>query len=149
MTNASKGIGKQHSGGGRTPTRPNVQGGKPQTKIVSHSAAANIGIKKGNHASGQGKSLQRPADPLIKGKAPQVPAGNAVALNVGRGGPGAGRILHGQGGSQSGSAGHGANLYSRPATRQVVERGSAPAPSPMPRTPGGGPKGFGFPSKGR
>jgi hypothetical protein len=77
-----------------------VRAGPPSTKKISHAAAANIGIKKGNHSSTSGKPTQRRNDPIVTGRPAQVPSGNAVALNVGRGGPGTGRTV-----SPSGSQG--------------------------------------------
>ena len=128
MTKASKSMsGKARSGGGATMNKNvkvGVRSGPPATKIISPSAASNIGLSKGNHAMDKG-TVKRPADPLVKGTASQVPSGNAKALAVGRGGPGADRIVH-KTGSQ---AQHGPVRFGAPE--------SAP-------TPGGGPGGFGF-----
>jgi hypothetical protein len=90
---------KSGTGGGGSNTRQHVRtgvrGGPPATKVISPSAAANQGLSKGNHASeAGGKVLQRPADPLVQGTRPQVASGNTKALDVGRGGPGAGRVVH-------------------------------------------------------
>jgi hypothetical protein len=107
-------MSKAKSGGGPTMNknvRTPIRTGPPNTKVISPSAAANIGNSKGNHASdgAGGRSLQRPSDPLVQGTRPQVPMGNEVAKNVGRGGPGAGRTIHatgsqGQHGPVAGSA---------------------------------------------
>jgi len=122
-------MSKAKSGGGATMNKVRsvgVRAGPPSTKVISVSAAASIGRSKGNHVgSGGGKTVTRPADPLVQGTRPQVPMGNAVALNVGKGGPGKGYVLHGQSGSQSQ---HG------PARQP--EGGSAPTQS--------GPGSFGF-----
>src|SRR5207244_13108609 len=88
--------------------------GPPPTKKTSASAAANQGLSTGNHANS--KTLRRPSDPLFQSRPAQVPSGNQVALNAAgaKAGPGAGRILHGQAGSQG--------THGRPV------QGSAPAP---------------------
>lgn len=89
-----------------------VRGGAPNTKIISPAAAANLGASKGNHVMGKG-TVQRPTEPIVRGTASQVPLGNAVAGNVGKGGAGTGRIVH-----ATGSQGqHGAAV-----------QGSGPAP---------------------
>ena len=67
---------------------------------ISPSAAASIGISKGNHA--ESGTVHRPADPLVTGTVKSsVPLGNAKALDVGRGGPGAGYVVH-----RNGTQGH-------------------------------------------
>jgi hypothetical protein len=119
-------MAKAKSGGG--PTGKNVRNvpirtGPPNTKVISPSAVMQIGSKQGNHADGG--TVRRPPDPLVQGTRPQVAMGNAKALDVGRGGPGTGRTIH-KSGSQSQ---HG------PANPGVGE---------LPRTPSGGPGGFGF-----
>ena len=93
-----------------------VRSGPPNTKIISPAAAANLGASKGNHVMGKG-TVQRPPEPLVRGTASQVPLGNAVATNVGRGGAGAGRIVH-----ATGSQGqHGAAVQgSQPAPRDIL-----------------------------
>src|SRR5713101_1831835 len=107
-------MSKAKSGGGansKVVRQVGIKSGSANIKAISPAAAADIGIKKGNHASeGGGKTLQRPADPLIKATPKdRVPMGNAVATNVGKGGPGAGRTVHrsgsqGQHGPAAGSA---------------------------------------------
>ena len=94
---APSGNAKARSGGGegsRQHVRTPIKAGPANTKKISVSAAANQGLSKGNHAMNNGKTLQRPADPLVQKRVAQVPSGNAVALNVGRGGPGAGRVVN-------------------------------------------------------
>ena len=123
--------GKQSGTGGAAKVRPvDVRPGLPQTKVVSPSGASSIGRSKGNHVMDGGRTVQRPPDPLVAGVRPQVPSGNEVALNVGRGGPGAGRTV-----SPCGSQGQ-----------------WGPANSGLPPitpTPGGGPAGHGFTGKGK
>src|SRR5260370_34444680 len=123
---------KHGSGSGGLNTRQHVKvgikSGPPHTKIVSVSAAGSIGRSKGDHvASGGGKTVQRQPDPLIQGTRPQVPSGNAVALNAAgsKAGPCAGRILHGPSGTQG-------------------QHGPVNPGLSVPLTPGGGPGGFGF-----
>jgi hypothetical protein len=132
MTTKSKapsaaGNAKARSGGGvqsNKLVKVGVKAGPPNTKIISPSAVAIQGNKQGDHRT-DGGAMRRPPDPLIQGTKPQVAMGNAVALNVGKGGPGVGRTVH-----KSGSQG----------TWGPTNPGSAP----LPRTPGGGPGGFGF-----
>jgi hypothetical protein len=88
-------MAKTHSGGGRTPVKGVIRNGPPNTKVISPSGAAHIGRSVGNHA--EGKTVPAPKQPLVTGTRSQVASGNAVALNVGRGGPGAGRVVHASG----------------------------------------------------
>jgi hypothetical protein len=123
--------GKSSGGGGintRQHVRPTVRGGPPNTKIISPSAAANIGISKGDHVTERAGNVQRPNDPLVAGTRPQVALGNSVALNVGRGSPGAGRVVHSSG-SQS-------------------THGSPNPGNPIPTPGGSGPGSMGFPNPG-
>jgi hypothetical protein len=128
-------MAKSGTGGGGVNTRQHVKtpikAGGPVTKKISHSAAANIGIKKGDHATGQGRSLQRPADPLAQGTRAQVRSGNATALDMAgsKAGPGAGRNNY-----PTGTQGQ----------QGPVNRGIAPQ-----LTPGGGPGGMGFSGKSK
>jgi hypothetical protein len=83
-----------------------VRTGSPTAQKISPAAAANLGISKGTHS--QSGDSRRPPEPLVTGTMKQVPLGNAVAGNVGKGGPGAGRIVHrsgsqGQQGAVAGS----------------------------------------------
>ena len=88
-------MGKATSGGGINSNkfvRSPVSAGPPRTNVVSPGAVSQIGVR-------QVTSTGKP-DPLITRTAPQVPLGNAVALNVGKGGPGVGRDVH-RSGTQS------------------------------------------------
>src|SRR5258708_6893927 len=92
-------MSKAKSGGGATMNKVRsvgVKAGPPNTKIVSPSAVAQQGNSKGNHVMERG-TVRRPPDPLVQGTRPQVAMGNAVATNVGRGGPGVGRTIHASG----------------------------------------------------
>lgn len=86
-------MNKPRVGGGpqsREVVRPRVMGGPPKTNIVSPTSSDQLG-----------RSIAYPADKLPISSAPANPLGNQVALNVGQGGPGSGRTLYGQGGTQS------------------------------------------------
>lgn len=86
---------KSVSGGGansRVVRNVAIKSGAPTTRQINPGAVSQIGIKQGNHA--ENRTVQRPAQPIVAASRPQVPLGNAVALNVGKGGPGAGRVVH-------------------------------------------------------
>jgi cytochrome c5 len=77
---------KARSGGGITSNklvRPSIKAGPPRTNVISVAATDMMG---------QRVAFKRPD--LIKGTAPQVPLGNDLATNVGRGAPGAGRTIY-------------------------------------------------------
>jgi hypothetical protein len=64
-----------------------------------------IGSSTGDHATGSGKILRGAVEPMRgeqrrPGQPGSVELGNQCALNVGKGGPGVGRTLYGQGGTQ-------------------------------------------------
>jgi hypothetical protein len=76
--------------------------GLPSTRKTNPGMAGNSGRSEGNHVMGGGKNgtIQRNDPPLhVPAQAPSR-LGNDLALNVGRGGPGAGRFNHGPSGSQ-------------------------------------------------
>ena len=106
---AKSSQGKQSgSGGGARSRQTPVRVGPPATKVISPSAAANLGQAKGDHVMGKG-TVQRPSDPLVQGTRGQVASGNTKALAVGRGAPGADRTVYrsgsqGQHGPAAGSA---------------------------------------------
>src|ERR1700736_5331964 len=68
-----------------------VRGGPPRTNVVLPGGADALGASYGDHVTEKGVKGRIAAQPLIKRTAPEVPMGNAVALNVGKGGPGTGR----------------------------------------------------------
>ena len=71
---------------------------------------------KATHGDPKGSGYR--GEPLHQNRSFQpVPFGNSVALNVGKGGCGTGRTLHGQSGSQGT---HGPVARSRPASRQQL-----------------------------
>jgi hypothetical protein len=79
-------MAKKLSGGGiqsNKLARPGIKSGPPRTNVVSPASADQIG-----------QTVAFKKDPLPIRTAPQVPMGNAVALNVGKGSPGAGRTTH-------------------------------------------------------
>lgn len=79
---------KSKAGGGIASNKFNnnvaVRGGSPRAEVVSPTSARQVG-----------QSLAYKRDPLPIGtKQAPVLLGNAVALNVGSGGPGTGRTIH-------------------------------------------------------
>ena len=103
-SNTGGAKGPARSGRGITSNklvRPAVRGGPPNTRAVSPAAVSKIGLAVGTHVMGNGgREVKRPNQPLVTGTPPQVPMGNQIALNVGKGGPGSGRVVH-RSGSQS------------------------------------------------
>lgn len=100
-------TGNRKPGGG-IGSRVNVEKGVrvgERAKVVNPRALSQIGSSLGNKAAtGSGKTV-RPVEDIYKGRKPAggpggIPQGNEVALNVGKGGPGTGRKLYGQSGSQ-------------------------------------------------
>jgi hypothetical protein len=78
--------GKAKSGGGITSNKlrqVGIKAGPRRTNVISPSAVADVGA-----------AISYPRLPLIKSTAPQVPLGNDLATNVGRGKPGAGRTIY-------------------------------------------------------
>lgn len=69
-----------------------VSVGPRSTEKVNPAAVAQLGTKIGSAQA---------VEPLVAGSMKQVPLGNEVAKNVGSGGPGKGRTLYGQSGSQA------------------------------------------------
>jgi hypothetical protein len=68
---------------------------------VNKNWVSQIGQSLGNHATESGKVLRGVrADPYRPPNFQPVKLGNEIATNVGKGGPGAGRTLYGQSGSQ-------------------------------------------------
>jgi hypothetical protein len=103
----AKGNGNRKPAGG-IGSRVNVE--KPvrvgdRSRNVNERGVSQIGQQLSNHATEGSSKLGRAAENVYGGRAPQggpggVPLGNAVSLNVGAGGPGKGRNLWGQSGSQ-------------------------------------------------
>src|SRR5262249_211247 len=93
-TNYKSGV---TGGGASNYVCPPVKAGSPQTRVVLPDAASNIGRSIGNHISGTeggGATVtQRPNVPLYQPTPAAARMGNDVALNVGRGGPGVGRVV--------------------------------------------------------
>jgi hypothetical protein len=126
---------KARSGGGLTSNklvRPGIKSGSRNLKAVPPTHASHIGRSVGNH--GMDGDMKRPPTPGPVAKRDFVPMGNQLVNNVGKGGPGTGRILHGKSGTQTqyGPANPG------------VQGGS-------PFLPGGsgGPGSFGFDGRGK
>jgi hypothetical protein len=83
------------SGGGETSNkhvRTPVATGPAHTVNVNVEAVAQQGASQGDHTTNKGSTGWKPPT-LHRGTIPQVPSGNAVAGNVGRGGPGVGRTI--------------------------------------------------------
>jgi hypothetical protein len=114
-------MAKTHAGGGRSPVQQSTRTGSP-AKGVSPSAASQIGLK-----------LNRPGDraPLYPGPGPAggtIKLGNEKALEVGRGGPGVGRVIHARGSQGT----HGAvDPGQSPASRGPTTVGSKPMADPF------------------
>lgn len=95
------------AGGGinsRVNVRPPVRTGQPATKI-SPKGVSQYGSAIGNKATDSGgRVLTKGVETTHQGPMGgpgSVPLGNSVAMNVGGGGPGKGRVLYGQCGTQS------------------------------------------------
>jgi len=101
-------MAKLSGGGSNKLVRPSIKSGPPRTNVVSPASAGQLG---------QAVSFKK--DPLPIRTAPQVPMGNAVALNVGKGSPGAGRTT-----MKSGSQGcHGSPVAGEPRQRGNADVG--------------------------
>jgi len=79
---------------------------------VTSKVVKKVGVQYGKNSSStnvinpasadqMGQAVAFRKEPLVMGTAAQVPLGNRIAGNVGKGGPGTGRTLYGQGGTQS------------------------------------------------
>src|SRR5215469_10363470 len=82
-------MAKSHSGGGRTEVRNSTRTGSP-AKGVAPGYASQIGQKlyeKGDRAPMQAQEPTR-------GVPYSMELGNSKALDIGKGGPGAGRVVH-------------------------------------------------------
>jgi hypothetical protein len=107
--NQLSGSGGKGGGPGSRALTPRVTtyfGGRPSSR-VNPGEADQLGQQMSNHVTGDmgGRStkLPNPATPMIGGSMPGVGAtklGNEVALNVGKGGVGTGRVNYGQSGVQ-------------------------------------------------
>jgi hypothetical protein len=87
-------------------------GGQPSQR-VSPGGVSQAGSALGNHSTDSGKNLRGAVEPMYGGSfggPGSTKLGNEVALNVGGGGVGTGRVLYGQSGTQ---AQHGAVSGSR------------------------------------
>jgi hypothetical protein len=130
--NGNQGPAKTGGGeGSRSHVKITPVTGSPQTRITSPDAVSNAGRSVGNHSMNDGKVLQRPGVPLHQPAQAPSRLGNDMALNVGRGGPGAGRFLHGPSGSQG--------TYSADANSQGTIAADRSIVAPGPRNTGGKP----------
>jgi hypothetical protein len=96
-------MAKSKPGGGinsRVNVQPRVRTGSG-AKGVSPGWVGQQGQAQGDHITNRAASTNYRGEPRLSGQNFQpVKFGNEVALNVGRGGPGSGRKLYGQGGTQ-------------------------------------------------
>jgi len=77
-----------------------VRAGPPSTNVISPRGVSQYGYATGSKMSGTGHyTTGNTALPVKERTAAQVPLGNALTNNVGPGGPGTGRTLYGQGGT--------------------------------------------------
>jgi hypothetical protein len=119
--------GKARSGGGirgNKNVKIGVNAGPRRTNVISPSAVADVGAAIGY------KRL-----PLIKATAPQVPLGNELATNVGRGAPGAGRTVYPCGYQDQ----HGTPAKGEPGMQGAADRGPRAILGPQPSNPGNKP----------
>jgi hypothetical protein len=84
-----------------------------RASVVNPRAVSQIGAQLSNHVTESGGKVGRAAETFYTGRKPAglpggVPLGNEVAKNIGGGGPGTGRKLYGQSGSNQ--------TYGQPAT---------------------------------
>jgi hypothetical protein len=123
------------SGGGLTSNklvRPGVKPGPASTNKISPRGVSQFGYATGAEIERAGSyGTRNTALPVNAGTMSQVPLGNAVALNVKGGGPGAGREVH-RSGSQSL---HGAPVHGSTPPGQPRDILSAFGPEPTDRSP--------------
>ena len=97
-------MAKTLSGGGITSNKlvhPNVRTGPASSNKMDPRGVSQYGYSPGSTMSKTGAfTTKNSAVPVNAGTMPQVEVGSKVALNVGKGGVGAGRTLYGQGGTQ-------------------------------------------------
>ena len=99
-------MAKAVSGGGinsRVVKQVDIKSGSPNLTAYSPRGVSQIGAAQGSRLDRAGSFTTRnSALPYSDGQRKDfVPLGNALTNNVGRGGPGSGRTLYGQGGTQS------------------------------------------------
>jgi hypothetical protein len=97
--------------------RPGVRTGAA-ARGTSPKGVSQIGSSMGNHITDRREPATKAVEPVFQGRAAHggnAPLGNAVALNVGKGGPGTGRDVS-RSGSQScyGPSAQGVNVGSGP-----------------------------------
>ena len=96
-SNALSGSGGRGGGpGSRALGKPTQYFTGQPSQRVAPGGVDQLGQAMSNHATDSGKVLRNPATPMYGGSMPGVGAtklGNEVALNVGSGGPGAGRTV--------------------------------------------------------
>jgi hypothetical protein len=94
--------GNHRPGGGiksRVNVETKVRTGQQKKRAIP-AGVAQLGQRQGNHVMGKADRLRYGGVEMFGGTGVKLELGNAVALNVGKGGCGTGRTLHGQAGSQ-------------------------------------------------
>jgi hypothetical protein len=80
---------------GKNVTSVSVRAGKPTTNVVSPRGVSQYGYAPGDKLTKEaGHTGVNSAVNVFERKAPEAPLGNAVSLNVGKGGPGTGRTTY-------------------------------------------------------
>jgi hypothetical protein len=91
-------MSKKLSGGGIQSSklvRVGVNAGPSSTRIIDPRGVSQLGYATGSKlARPSSYTTQNSALPVFKGNAAQVPLGNQLATNVGKGSPGAGRTIY-------------------------------------------------------
>ena len=98
-------MAQARSGGGINSSvvkQVDIKSGSPNLTAYSPRGVSQLGVSQGSMLSKTGAFTSRPsAAPLSEGqKRDFVPLGNSLTNNIGAGGPGSGRVLYGQGGTQ-------------------------------------------------
>jgi hypothetical protein len=96
MAKSNSGGMRRAGGGINSPVKasPGVRNGASATGVPP-AGVSQFGSAIGNHATGSGKALRGGAEKYstVGPAGGRVPLGNEVARNVGKGGPGAGRVV--------------------------------------------------------
>lgn len=96
MAMRSSGTGSGGGIGSRNVTKQSPRNGAP-AREMRPKGVSQIGSSMGNHATDSGRILRGAVEPVRGARVGGVPLGNEVAMNVGKGGPGAGRAVFANG----------------------------------------------------
>jgi hypothetical protein len=116
-------MGKSTSGGGISSNklvRVGVKSGAPSSNKISPRGVSQFGYATGSMLRGEHNyTTKKSALPVNMGTMKQIPLGNQLSTNVGKGGPGAGRTIH-----RTGYQGmHGSPVQcSTPAPRDILSQ---------------------------